>query len=297
MIHADPSCRPLGIFDSGVGGLSVLAEIRRSLPQEDILYLADTAHLPYGARGDDDLRDLTARAVATLHARGAKGVVVACNTASAFSLTHLREKYGPEFPVIGLVPAVKPAIQATRSGVVGVLATPGTLRGTLLQDVIRQFAVPVGVQVLMAVSAALVPLVEAGQQDSPEARAELRRVLEPLQAAGADQLVLGCTHYPFLAPAIHAEFGETFALVDSGAAVARHTRNTLEHLGLLRSASPPHSAQISYLITGSVEAARPVIATLLEGGRDATDRSASALLAPRLPTSRADALRIESIYT
>ncbi|WP_064015546.1 glutamate racemase [Deinococcus puniceus] len=295
MSNADPSCRPLGIFDSGVGGLSVLAEIRRVLPQEDIVYLADTAHLPYGARGDDDLRDLTARAVAALHARGVKGVVVACNTASAFSLTHLREKYGPQFPVIGLVPAVKPAIQATRSRVVGVLATPGTLRGTLLQDVIRQWAVPAGVEVLMAVSAALVPLVEAGQQDSAETRAELRRVLEPLRAAGADQLVLGCTHYPFLAPAIRAEFGDTFALVDSGAAVARHTRSTLERLGLLRPEVVSHTPGISYFVTGSVQAAQPVMATLLAGPMHNTDQHLSTL--PTSPPPRADALRIESIQT
>lgn len=289
-----PGNRPLGIFDSGVGGLSVLAEIRRRLPQEDILYLADTAHLPYGARGDDDLRDLTARAVAALHARGVKGVVVACNTASAFSLTHLREQYGPQFPVIGLVPAVKPAIQATRSGVVGVLATPGTLRGTLLQDVVREFAMPAGVQVLMAVSAALVPLVEAGKQDSAETRAELRRVLEPLQAAGADQLVLGCTHYPFLAPAIRAEFGDTFALIDSGAAVARHTRSTLERLGLLRQEAVNHTPEISYFVTGSVEAARPVMATLLAGAMH--NGGQSPVLALHSPP-RADALRIESIQT
>jgi glutamate racemase len=301
--RADLSSRPLGIFDSGVGGLSVLAELRRSLPSEDILYLADTAHLPYGARDDDDLRDLTARAVAALHARGVKGVVVACNTASAFSLTHLRKKYGPEFPVIGLVPAVKPATLATRSGVVGVLATPGTLRGTLLQDAIQQFAVPAGVQVITAVSAALVPLVEAGRADSPETRAELRRVLEPLRGAGADQLVLGCTHYPFLAPAIRAEFGDTFALVDSGAAVARHTRSTLERLGLLRSESVPHTPEIRFFLTGPVEAARPVIATLLAGamhntGHSTGDSTGQHLPASPIPSSpRAETLRIEPIQT
>ncbi|MHA0034048.1 aspartate/glutamate racemase family protein [Deinococcus sp. PESE-38] len=125
---------------------------------------------------------------------------MACNTASAFSLTHLRERF--ELPIIGLVPAVKPAVTATKSGVVGVLATPGTLRGTLLADVIRQWAEPAGVRVMQAVSTELVPLVEAGKADSPEARVVLRDVLEPLAEAGADQLVLGCTHYPFLAGSI-----------------------------------------------------------------------------------------------
>ncbi|WP_102126365.1 glutamate racemase [Deinococcus planocerae] len=261
---------PLGVFDSGVGGLSVLAELRRALPGEDFLYLADTEHVPYGERTDEDIRDLTARAVAALHERGAKGVVVACNTASAFSLTHLRERYGSgegPFPVIGLVPAVKPAVAATQSGVVGVLATPGTLRGSLLQGVIRQWAEPAGVRVLTAVSADLVPLVESGRAQSGEVRAVLREVLTPLRDAGADQLVLGCTHYPFLAGSIRAEFGDTFALVDSGAAVARHTRNVLCGSGLRREGT--RAGSVTYLVTGNPERARAVITTLTgEGGHN-----------------------------
>lgn len=259
---------PLGVFDSGVGGLSVLAELRRAMPEEDFLYLADTAHVPIGGRPDEEIRDLTARAVAALHARGAKGVVVACNTASAFSLTHLREQY-PARPIIGLVPAVKPAVAATRSGVVGVLATPGTLRGTLLRDVIEQFAVPAGVRVLTAVSAELVPLVEAGQAKGDRTRGVLRGALAPLAEAGADQLVLGCTHYPFLAGSIRAEFGETFALVDSGAAVARHTQGVLCRAGLRREGA--QAGGVRYLVTGDPAAARPVIETLVgEDGHNVT---------------------------
>lgn len=254
---------PLGVYDSGVGGLSVLAELRRALPHERFLYLGDTAHVPIGARPDDEIRELTARAVAALHARGAKGVVVACNTASAFSLGHLRERLA--LPIIGLVPAVKPAVAATRSGVVGVLATPGTLRGTLLSDVIRDFAEPAGVRVLTAVSADLVPLVEAGQAAGERARAVLREVLTPLAEAGADQLVLGCTHYPFLAGSIRAEFGDAFTLVDSGAAVARHTRKVLEERGLLSSARGP--GEVTYLVTGDPAASVPVIATLTRQDR------------------------------
>ncbi|MFC4426484.1 glutamate racemase [Deinococcus navajonensis] len=253
---------PVGVFDSGVGGLSVLAELRRALPHEDFLYLGDTAHVPIGARSDEEIRDLTDRAVAALHARGAKAVVVACNTASAFSLSHLRSRF--DMPIIGLVPAVKPAVQATRSGTIGVLATPGTLRGTLLADVIQQFAVTAGVRVLQAVSRDLVPLVEAGLADSPQARAVLREVLTPLADAQADQLVLGCTHYPFLAGSIHAEFGDTFTLVDSSAAVARHTRDVLNRGGLL---GPQHTAgTVTYLFTGDVDAARRVVATLTSPG-------------------------------
>ncbi|KQR04505.1 glutamate racemase [Deinococcus sp. Leaf326] len=251
---------PLGVFDSGVGGLSVLADVRRELPFEDVLYLADTAHLPYGERSDDDLRDLTLRAVTALRARGAKAVVVACNTASAFGLSHVRAAY-PDLPILGLVPAVKPAVQATRSGVVGVLATPGTLRGTLLSGVIREWADPAGVRVMQAVSTELVPLVEAGEAGGARTRAVLRDVLTPLADAGADQLVLGCTHYPFLVPAIRAEFGETFALLDSGAAIARHTRRVLAGAQLLAAREKPGAAR--YFVTGDPERAAPVMAALL----------------------------------
>lgn len=250
---------PVGVFDSGVGGLSVLTELRQALPHEDFLYLADTAHVPIGARSDDEIRDLTARAVAALHARGAKAVVVACNTASAFSLRHLREQHA--MSIIGLVPAVKPAVKATQSGVVGVLATPGTLRGTLLADVIREWAEPAGVRVLRAVSTELVPLIEAGQANSQRTREVLREVLTPVAQAGADQLVLGCTHYPFLAPAIRAEFGDTFTLVDSGAAVARRTRQVLEEVGQLSSAT--QDGTVTYLVTGDPAASQNVMATLL----------------------------------
>lgn len=249
---------PIGVFDSGVGGLSVLAELRCLLPHENFIYLADTAHIPYGARPGEEIRELTERAVAELHARGVKAVVVACNTASAYSLEHLRSRF--DLPIIGLVPALKPAVAATKTGVVGVLATPGTLRGTLLQDVIHTFADPAGVRVLTAVSAELVPLVEAGQADSERTREVLRATLAPLAEAGADQLVLGCTHYPFLAGSIRAEFGDTFALLDSGAAVARHTRNVLQHADLLT--VRPERGQVTYLVTGDVEAARPVFAAL-----------------------------------
>ncbi|MVN88189.1 glutamate racemase [Deinococcus sp. HMF7620] len=271
---------PLGVFDSGVGGLSILAELRRALPGEDLLYLADTAHVPYGARPDDEIRTLTDRAVTALHAQGVKGVVVACNTASAFSLGHLRARF--DLPVIGLVPAVKPAVQATHSGVVGVLATPGTLRGTLLAEVIREWAKPAGVQVIKAVSTELVPLVEAGQADSERTRAVLRDILTPLAQAGADQLVLGCTHYPFLAGSIRAEFGNTFTLLDSGPAVARHTRRVLEGRGLLSGQTAGGTER--YLVTGDPRTAAPVLTTLLARSMHNGTQDHRAALTPRIET-------------
>lgn len=283
---------PVGVFDSGVGGLSVLDELRRAMPGQDFVYLADTLHMPYGTRGDDDIRALTARAVSELYRRGVGAVVVACNTASAFSLSHLRERF--QIPIIGLVPAVKPAVMATRSGVVGVLATPSTMRGTLLADVIRQWAEPAGVEVMRAVSPALVPLVEAGQADSEETRVVLREILTPLAQAGADQLVLGCTHYPFLRGSIQAEFGDTFALVDSGAAVARHTRNVLRERGLLAGAG---AGTVQYLTTGDPEQFRVLLSRLplppQNGHNGAGGKDGAVSLAP----SQSPAPRIEFATT
>jgi glutamate racemase len=248
--------RPIGVFDSGMGGLSVLGELRRELPGATFIYLADTAHVPYGERPEEEVRALTANAVDWLHASGCRGAVIACNTASAFSLDFLRERYGPEFPIVGLVPALKPAVAATQSGVVAVFATPVTLRGALLERVIQEFAAPAGVTVLKVSHPELVPLVEAGDADSPRSRALLREVLGLVAQAGADQLVLGCTHYPFLVSAIRAEFGDTFALLDSGAAVARRTHQ------ILVPEAASGSGGVSYFVTGSPASAAPVMAAL-----------------------------------
>lgn len=260
--HDSRANQPIGVFDSGMGGLSVVKEIQAYLPHEPIIYLADTKHVPYGSRSDDDIRDLTAQAVDWLYAQGCKAVVVACNTASAFSLTHLREKYGENFPVIGLVPAVKPAVLKSQSRVVGVLATPGTLRGNLLKEVIAQVAVPQGVQVLTAVSPELVPFVEHGEQNSQACRDELLRVLTPLQHAGADFVVLGCTHYPFLKQSIQAVFGQQFGLIDSGLAVARQTGRVLTAKNLICT-EKNNTALLQCYVTGSTKLAQPILNALM----------------------------------
>ncbi len=246
-----------------MGGLSVLAELRRALPDEHFVYLADTAHVPYGSRSDDEVRHLTATGLVWLRDHGCRGAVVACNTASAFSLDFLRARFGPDFPIVGLVPALKPAVAATRSGIVAVLATPVTLRGEKLAEVTRQFAVPAGAKVLHLSHPELVPLVEAGQADSARMRAVLREVLTPAAEAGADQLVLGCTHFPFLVDSIRAEFGDQFALLDSGAAVARRT------VQVLGTAQEPPGAETSgaeagtaFFVTGDPAQAAPVMAAL-----------------------------------
>ncbi len=256
---------PIGVFDSGMGGLSIVQEIQAHLPHESIIYLADTKNVPYGQRSDEEIYQLTSQAVAWLHQQGCKAVVVACNTASAFSLTHLREHYGTGFPVIGLVPAVKPAVLKTQSKVIGVLATPGTLRGTLLKEVIAQVATPAHVKVMTVVSPALVPFVERGMQNSAACQAELKQVLQPLQQAGADYLVLGCTHYPFLKHSIEAVFGQQFTLIDSGLAVARQTGRVLaaQKLNFPTNGKNYHLAQLQCFVTGDIQQAQPVLEDLM----------------------------------
>ncbi|AZI41580.1 glutamate racemase [Deinococcus psychrotolerans] len=249
--------RPIGVFDSGMGGLSVLGELRRALPHQDFVYLADTAHVPYGSRTEAEVRTLTTACTDWLRQQGCAGAVIACNTASAFSLDFLRARYGHTFPIVGLVPALKPAVAATQSGTVAVLATPVTLRGALLEEVIQQFAVPAGVRVLRLSHPDLVPLVEVGEADSPRMRAALREALAPAAAAEADQLVLGCTHFPFLASSIRAEFGNTFALLDSGAAVARRT------VQVLGSVVSDVSGEVRYFATGNPAEVASVMAALL----------------------------------
>lgn len=221
--------QPIGVFDSGVGGLSVLREIRRELPHEDLLYVADSRHAPYG---DQSMAAIEARAVAVtelLLARGAKAVVVACNTATGAAARVLRTRY--PVPVIALEPAVKPAIEQTRSGVVGVLATRQTLSSHNFARLLAR--VGGGAEILLQPCPGLVERVEAGELDAEPTRALLATYVEPLLARGADALVLGCTHYPHLAPLIHAMAGPQVAVLDSGAAVARQVRRRLAEAGLL----------------------------------------------------------------
>ncbi|ENV10859.1 glutamate racemase [Acinetobacter higginsii] len=232
MPHASADA-PIGVFDSGVGGLSVAQEIAQHLPNERIIYYADTAHVPYGARSDQEIRQLTAQAIEWLYRQGCKIAVVACNTASAFSLDYLRDYYGERFPIVGLVPALKPAVIQTQSKVVAVLATPATFRGQLIKDVISKFAEPAGVNVLTVTNLDLVPFVEAGQEMSQACLTVLQQILQPVVEQGADYLVLGCTHYPFLKQAIHQIFAEKLKLIDSGQAVARQTTYILIKNGLL----------------------------------------------------------------
>lgn len=263
MPQAKPDA-PIGIFDSGIGGLSVALEIARHLPNERIVYYADTAHVPYGPRQDDDIRQLTAQAVEWLYRQGCKVAVVACNTASAFSLDYLREYYGESFPIIGLVPALKPAVLQSKTKVVAVLATPATFRGKLIKDVIEKFALPAGVKVLPVTCLDLVPFVEKGLQMSPLCLNTLKEILQPVVDQGADFLVLGCTHYPFLKEAIQSIFAEQLSLIDSGQAVARQTARILIKHGLLSEQQLDNQIRIKCFVSGqNAEELRSILQHLL----------------------------------
>ena len=256
---------PIGIFDSGIGGLSIAQEIAKHLPHERFIYFADTAHVPYGPRDDQNIRELTAQAIEWLYRKGCKVAVVACNTASAFSLDYLREHYGDNFPIIGLVPALKPAVLQSKSKTGAVLATPATFRGQLIKDVVDKFAQPSGVTVIPVTCLDLVPFVESGAQMSAACLATLKDILQPVVDQGADYLVLGCTHYPFLKIAIQSIFGQKLTLIDSGLAVARQTARILIKNELLFEQNHDGDVRIECYVSGNnAESLRPILQLLLE---------------------------------
>lgn len=212
----------IGVMDSGVGGLSVLREIYQQLPGIPTLYYADQGHLPYGPRPAAQIRDYTLRIAEFLIGQGAVMVVLACHSASAAALHDVRAAF-PQTPIVGIEPAVKPAAEATRSGVIGVLTTQATADGSLYQRVVARYAAHI--RVITRVSPHLVTLVEQGGQDEPAGDTVLHDHIDPLLDAGADQLVLACTHFPFLRTAI--ERMTDVALVDPGPGVARQTARVL----------------------------------------------------------------------
>ena len=214
----------IGVFDSGVGGLSVVRALRQQLPVQALVYVADQAHVPYGPRTLEEVRAFSEEITRFLLAQGATLVVVACNTASAAALHHLRKTF-PETPFVGMEPAVKPAAEQTRSGVVGVLATPATFQGALYASVVERFAQ--GVTVLQDTCPGLVKEIEAGRVQGAEARHILEKALLPMLAQGLDTVVLGCTHYPFVIPLIKEITGPAVRVIDPAPAVARQVGRLL----------------------------------------------------------------------
>jgi glutamate racemase len=213
-----PAPATIGIFDSGVGGLSVLREVRARRPDINIIFVADQAHVPYGPRPLEQVRGFAAGITKYLVAEGAGLVLVACNAASAAALHYLRENF-PQMPFVGMEPAVKPAANISSSGTVGVLATPATFQGMLYASVVERFAA--NVKVMTSTCPGLVQRIEAGDMGGPETRAILEEALQPMLDAGADAIVLGCTHYPFVIPLVQAIVGPGVKVIDPSPAVAR----------------------------------------------------------------------------
>ncbi|HEU4455692.1 MAG TPA: glutamate racemase [Longimicrobium sp.] len=246
------AARPVAIFDSGVGGLSVAREIRRALPSEHLLYLADHAYVPYGDRTTEEVRARTLAAGRWLEARGAKALVVACNTASGAALETLREHLG--IPVIGLEPAVKPGVAASRNKLVGVMATSGTLRSERYARLVASHSN--GSRIIAQPCPGLADLIEDGHLDGDTLHAAIESFAAPLREAGVDTVVLGCTHYPFVREAIAAALGPDVHLLDSGEAIARQTERVLRERGAL--AEGPGSLRL--LTTGDPAEVAPVVA-------------------------------------
>lgn len=247
---------PVGVFDSGVGGLSVLGEIERLLPDESLLYVADTGHMPYGEKSPEFIRERCVQVAQFFREQDAKALVLACNTATVAAVADLRQRY-PDWPIVGMEPAVKPAAAATRSGIVGVLATTGTLRSAKFVALLDRFANEV--QVITQPCPGLVELIETGDLHSPELRLLLLGYVQPLLAAGCDTLILGCTHYPFLKPLLATLVPADVVLVDTGAAVARQLQRLLSG-GALLAKGPARPAQ--FWTSGSVDIFRNVLPKL-----------------------------------
>ncbi len=232
---------PIGIFDSGIGGLSVWREVRKALPEESLVYFGDGMNCPYGARTREEIIRLTAEGVEWLVGQGAKLVVVACNTATAAAIDTVRRRF--HIPIVGMLPAVKPAAAATKTGVVAVLATDSSIHGEGLKRYIDEFAA--GVEVITAVGDGFVELVEQGRERSPEAFEAVSKIVEPLIGRGADRLVLGCTHYPFLADTIREVIGgREMEVVDPSEAIARRVVQLLEENNAR--AEPGHRAEYTF---------------------------------------------------
>ena len=216
----------IGVFDSGVGGLSILDEALRQLPQHDYIYLADSVNAPYGEKSSDWIANRSLVLCQFLASKHCDAIVIACNTATAQAIKHIREKLS--IPVIGVEPGIKPAAMQSQNNIVGVLATEATLKSDKFNALLE--TLPADCTFIKQSGAGLVPLIEAGQADGEDTLELLAKHLEPIQDGGADTLVLGCTHYPFLRKAIRKLLGESITLIDTSDAVVRQLKRQLESL-------------------------------------------------------------------
>ena len=257
------SDKPIGVFDSGIGGLSVLKYIHASLPNEQLLYFADSGYAPYGGRTEDEIVERSLAIAEFLMQYDAKAMVVACNTATAAAIKALRACY-PDMPLVGVEPGLKPAAALTKTGTVGVLATKGTLSSEKFKLLHEQISATTNVQFLPQPCIGLADQVEKGELQSAETALLLRRYIEPLIEQGADTLVLGCTHYPFVLPLIEDIVAhlttKPIAIVDTGEPIARQLVRLLTERSLLRIEGP---GKIAAFTTGSEGALKTAFSRLL----------------------------------
>lgn len=223
------STKPIGVFDSGIGGISILKEIISLLPNEQTIYLSDSKNAPYGQKSKEKIIEFSIKNTELLLEKGCKLIVVACNTATTNAITILREKY--TIPIIGIEPAIKPAALKTKTNKIGILATKGTLNSELFSKTADQFTNDI--EIIEQIGEGLVPLIESGKMNTSEMDELLKKYLSHLLKKNIDYLVLGCSHYPFLIPQIKKIIGKKIKLIDSGNAVARQTKAILKKYKLL----------------------------------------------------------------
>ncbi|MDP3777206.1 glutamate racemase [Methylotenera sp.] len=248
--------RPIAVFDSGVGGISVLQHIHALLPNEQLLYVADSLHAPYGNKSPQEIQSRCINITDFLISKNAKAIVVACNTATAAAIDMMREKYN--LPIIGMEPAVKPAAEASRNGIIGVLATTGTLKSAQFAGLLESYGR--NVKVVTQACVGLVECVERGELQIENTLRLVKKYCQPLLEEGADTIVLGCTHYPFVRPLIERVVGDNVTLIDTGAAVAKQLQKRLAGLDLL--STNPVLADVKFWTNSQAFDAEQVIEAL-----------------------------------
>lgn len=247
---------PVGVFDSGLGGLSVLGEIRSLLPAEQLIYIADGAYVPYGEKTSEEIIQRSLLLSEYLLDHGAKALVVACNTATAAAIEVLRQRW-PNLVLVGMEPAVKPAAKLSQSGKIGVLATTGTIRSAKFAALLDRYSSQV--QIITQPCPGLVEQIEAGELDTAATRKLLQEYVSPLLAQGCDALILGCTHYPFIKPLLKQLLPTEVAVIDTGLAVARRLRQLLQEYALLASS---RTMADSFYTTGDLAAMQKTLPLL-----------------------------------
>ena len=239
--------KPIGIFDSGIGGTSIFKEIHNVLPNESIIYLADSKNAPYGNKSKEEILQLSIKNTELLIAKGCKLIVVACNTATTNAISHLRANY--KIPFIGIEPAIKPASLQTRTKAIGILATKGTLSSALFHETMDLYSKDI--IIIERIGEGIVPLIEAGDIDSKEMTLLLESYIKPMLKSNIDHLVLGCTHYPYLIPQLSKILPKGVKIIDSGLAVAKQTKAVLDKKIILNTSSS--KSKINFFINSEPE--------------------------------------------